>query len=756
MDDRLQEHGFDESEYERPNRWWKCGHAEEGRACHVGPDALGRCRATHECSPVRRGDRWECARPGRRGGSCEHGPRPDGTCACPIETCQPALTVRAKRGLATVGAVALTLGVVLALFAGPWFEGARRAAVFPGDLSRGHAAIDDCAACHVEEPDGGDVAAAGTGAAGDSAAAGGPDDSAAAAGGAANGSEPGGSIAAGDSAAGPRHAGLDPSERCMACHVPAGDRPLAPHGLAADTLRRITREMEADGAGGVPPIRLLLARLAPGPPRSEEEGLACATCHREHRGRDARLTAMDGLRCQACHTKQFAGFGSGHPELDLPGPREELPYAFDHAAHEAEHFPDEDAEFSCARCHGGASGAASMGERGFETMCGDCHTEEIREGALTVVQLPGIDFEILDRNGVSVGTWPVDAGIDVVTPLSPVTRALLAADSAAAADLRTLRGIDLTFLEGLGADTLRAAGDLAWQVKELFGDLSTGGREAMADRLARGLGVELTGREAVALTDQRSADEPRPRRPGWLGLVRSAREAWLPGLEEELARREAGSTPPLDVYEEYGQPGPAPEGWLVDSFDFTVRYLVSGHADPFLRELVEVSARAAPDDSVAAGMFDLLTSEDGPGSCGKCHSPSPDESGAEIWAEGDAGVQLGRLTRFDHQPHLVVACQDCHTVASGGGIRPAGRRTCASCHGGDRASASCLNCHGYHAEGFDLNVERALLHPPARGDTAAEDGEEAGDGGSEAENAADSAAGEGGGGGGGDQRGGTE
>lgn len=717
MDDRLQEHGFQESEYERTNRWWKCGHADEGCPCHVGPDAFGRCRATYECSPVKKGDRWECTRPPRRGGSCEHGPRPDGTCACPIETCQPELTVRAKRGLTTVGAAALTLGLVLAVFAGPWFEETRRSVLHPGDVSRAHAGIEECAACHEEATPAGDAAAAGM--AGGTAA----DGDSAAAGDTAGGGDP--------------HAGLDLSGRCMTCHVPAGDRPLEPHGLAADTLDRIRGELARDSVRGDPPLALRLAALGPGAPTGPDDGLSCATCHREHRGRDASLTAMDRLRCQSCHSVQFASFDRGHPELDLPGPREELPYAFDHAAHRAEHFPDEDVEFTCARCHGddaggrdvaaavgaaapglgGGGSAGSMGEKSFETMCGDCHTGQIRDGSLTVLQLPGIDFEILDQSGVSVGTWPIDAGIDVLAPISPVTEALLSADSAAAEDLRTLRGVDLTFLEGLGQDTLEAAGDMAWEVKEVFHELSTGGRDAMADRLARGLGVELSGREATALTDQRAVDEPRPRRPGWLPLVRSASEAWLPGLEGELSRREAGRTPGLDVYEAYGQPGPAPEGWMVDSFDFTIRYLPSGHADVFLRTLVEVSARTASEDSTAAYMFDRLTSEDGPGSCGKCHSPSTDERGTGIWEEGDAGVDLGRLTRFDHDPHLVVSCTDCHTVDTGGGVRPAGRRTCASCHGSDRASASCLNCHSYHSEGFALNVERAL-HPPAERDTA--------------------------------------
>lgn len=698
MDERLQRHGFDQSTYERPNRWWKCGHADEGCPCHVGPDPLGRCQASYECSPVRRGDRWTCARPERRGGSCEEGPRPDGTCACAIEPCQPELTVRAKRGVTTVATAALTLGVVLALFGGSWFEDARRSAIMPGDLSREHAAIDDCAACHEQGNAAGRAVAAGTGAA--TAAVGDTGSSA-------------------DTAGSP-HAGLDQSARCMACHESAGDRPLRPHGLSRDTLDRIARALARDTSVGDAPLPLrLAAALGPDPPRSSGEGLRCATCHREHRGRGSRLASMGELRCQSCHSVQFSSFAQGHPELGLSGSPEELPYRFDHAAHEAEHFPDEDVEFTCTGCHGGATPReGGMGERDFATMCSDCHSEEIREGALVVAQLPGIDYSVLDQQGVSVGTWPVDAGINVVTPLSPVMRAMLSADSTARRDLRLLKQVDLTYVEGLGRDTLRAAGDLAWRVKALFRDLATGGRPAMADRLARGLGVELTEAEASALASQRGPDEVRAERPGWLPAIRAARRAWLPGLEEELARRADGETPGLRVYEEYGQPTSPSEDWLIDSFDFTIRYLPGGHADVFLRELVEVSARAAATDSQAADLFTYLTSEDGPGSCGKCHraSRAGAHEGDDAWTGGGEDSDLGRLTRFDHEPHRVVACRDCHRVGPEGGIEPTRRRTCASCHDGDRASARCLNCHSYHADGFSTRSGASLLHPsPARG-----------------------------------------
>ena len=65
--------GFKESRYERPNRDWVCGWAAEGRPCALGPDARGRCVATHECAPLRSGDRWQCTRGAPFGGPCDDG-----------------------------------------------------------------------------------------------------------------------------------------------------------------------------------------------------------------------------------------------------------------------------------------------------------------------------------------------------------------------------------------------------------------------------------------------------------------------------------------------------------------------------------------------------------------------------------------------------------------------------------------------------------------------------------------------------------
>jgi hypothetical protein len=149
-------------QYERPNQNWICGHDAEGKACRIGPDAKGRCRATAECQPaleVKEGDkkgRWRCTRSAENGGPCGNGPQPDGTCGRCITKCVPVRSLRAKRKRFTISFVALTAAVLLIGICGPF----RAKFINPGPISAPHStpaftamaghtnAQAGCVACH--------------------------------------------------------------------------------------------------------------------------------------------------------------------------------------------------------------------------------------------------------------------------------------------------------------------------------------------------------------------------------------------------------------------------------------------------------------------------------------------------------------------------------------------------------------------------------------------------------------------------------
>jgi len=712
MKRHLQDFRFDRSEYERPDQDWICGWTEAGRPCHLGPDKAGHCRATFECTPFRKDDCWHCTRPGHRGGKCAEGPRPDGTCAHPIPTCQPKRSVRARRGALVGGAVALTAGLALFIFGGPYLVGLREAMISPGPLAAQHSAIDTCAACHTaaarsEAGAGGDMAG-GAGEAGEVREAGAP----AEAGGppvtadVQGGSGPGGGAPV--SVHGP---GLEQTALCLSCHRATDESALQPHGLDPAERRAITARMDSLESRRVP-LALLLAALGPDVPQEANGALACATCHEEHRGRDNRLAHMDNGLCQACHVVRFGGFSAGHPEFTVAEGSDDLPYRFDHAGHEVEYFLDEGAEFSCASCHTASSSGLAMGISSFESMCADCHEDEIRRDGMVVLQLPGVDYEILAEAGISVGEWPFNAGIDLDAPLSPLMRMLLSTDPDVAEALDRLEGAELSYLVGEDDATLEAAGRVVWGLKALLHELSTGGREALARRLEQALGTELTGVEVLALVDQRDANQPRSTEPGWLRTLRAAQEEWLPDLASELARHRAGRAVPLDERFDYAEPEAAP-GWTV-GFDMTIRYLPSGHGDVFLRRLAEASARG--EGSGADALLAMLSDESAAGHCAACHTLAPDEADAatagdvsgRFWLAAEGGTSMHLLTVFDHAPHLVKECQSCHAFGTEAGFEPITRDTCTSCHRPKMATESCLNCHRYHNRPFETRPARRM------------------------------------------------
>src|SRR5205807_2515376 len=117
---RLQQFDSGRATYDRPNQSWVCGWTEQGNPCRLGPDARGNCRATFECNPIRKGDRWLCTRPESAGGPCTEGPRPHGSCSQPIPKCRPVRTLRAKRAVTTLFTIALTMGMLITWLECSW------------------------------------------------------------------------------------------------------------------------------------------------------------------------------------------------------------------------------------------------------------------------------------------------------------------------------------------------------------------------------------------------------------------------------------------------------------------------------------------------------------------------------------------------------------------------------------------------------------------------------------------------------------
>ncbi|MFI4986159.1 MAG: hypothetical protein ACHQF3_01845, partial [Alphaproteobacteria bacterium] len=491
---RLQLFDHNASHYERPSQPWICGHAREGRACRLGPDRRGQCRATFECNPQQKDDRWECRRPASAGGKCAGGPLGDGTCASPIPPCMPVRSLLARRGQAVKLCLAVVLGFLAVLLGGAGREWLAK----PGPLSGSHAGVQQCGTCHT---------AFGGGPIGWLHAAFAPGD-------------PGGQ-----------------SKPCLVCHE-LGSHALAAHGMAGNDLATLGARLQNTAAGegsaapGVTPAAFTLPLQALG-------DIACTTCHKEHKGTHESLKRVSDDACQSCHALQFASLSKGHPAFRGYPFHRRTRVIFDHAAHYDRHFPKAKAgtvPAECTGCHAIGPVGRVILVRSFGTSCGACHGDEVRgkgtvgEKGIAVFTVPGLDLDTLRRHGAAIGAWPEEAD----GGLTPFMRLLLSADAAMAEDLARLGKVSLLDLSHADDEQIAAAERIAWAIKALYEDL-------------RVLGPTAIGRAAASVLalapDANAAADMIGALP--LDVILAAERSWFPDLASEVALHRAGKPVPM-------------------------------------------------------------------------------------------------------------------------------------------------------------------------------------------------------------------
>jgi hypothetical protein len=571
---KLQDFGLQDLPYERPNQPWICGWSAAGKDCRIGPDARGRCRATYECAPIQKDERWQCTRPSRYGGNCESGPLPAGNCSRPIPKCQPVRSLRAKRGVLVGWASGLTVGL-LALALG---SSRRVELLSPGDLGFKHgstrslapppekkapnaAARGRCGDCHVAK------------------------------------SGPLGLLAgAFGIPSGPAQ-----SELCLGCHG-LGENPLKAHSRPPAVLARAT------------------ARIAGAPPAfASPRGWQCATCHTEHKGRNFPIAFMESRRCQACHVRTFDSLASGHPEFSGFPYKGGTHIMFDHNKHRTEYFTKarnnkEDRLFECRSCHMLDPSGRNMVVRTFEQTCTACHAGQIADNeGIPFLSVPGFDPKLQGAKA-KIGEWPNQSETD----LSPFMRLLLEGGEDRAAYLKDLKGVDLLDVGNATKEELEAIQAYAWGVKRLFADLSRGGHEEFRQRFENALHGKDTHGEI--LTDLVGEIPP--------ATVHAARRAWFPHLLEEMKtvatgvaptgpRFKSGAAEPPNVVPQGKDPNKWVEagGWYRKDLDFTVRYRPTRHADAFLRVWLDVAAGLRDKNIGARRVLETLNQ---PTSTGRC------------------------------------------------------------------------------------------------------------------------------------------
>ncbi len=674
--------------YERPNQKWVCGLSEVGPPCPLGPLVNGRCSRSAACHPIKNGDRWLCNRSELRGGECPEGPSPEGKC-CHHYECIPVRSLRARRGRFVIGCVVATVGALCLLLSGNW----RNEFLAPGKLSVHHAQLlargdektNRCASCH----------AAGNQSMGDWLA----------------------------HAFDPTLATPTQSMLCLECHKKdfAVETALWAHNVDPQVLLAISEPGRPDPDGldrSSPPaagkdfegeltrVENSITSLFSSHRRDPTAKIACSGCHQEHLGPEHNLTAISDRACQTCHREQYQSFATDHPEFDNWPEKRRTRIAFDHAAHENKHFPEEKHAFACRDCHRQGTGGEFQKTLDYESTCAQCHDSKIQTSWATgvpVISLPMLDLEALSAVGHTVGTWPLQATGDFDGPLPLFTKLLLLVDEQAAKAINTL-GADFDFydIDPDNAKQLEAAANIIKATKQLIADLETDGQATIGNRLGLFRGRPLTTDELSKFTARLS--------PASIEII--ARD-WLTNENTDAAASDRNDAERVVA-----------GGWYTDPVSLSLRYRPTGHADALLTSWIDILAEASGGRHKLAA--EKLLSEamkpTAAGMCGSCHSIDRLGSGQlqVNWLAKQSTSQGAEFTFFSHAPHVLQAeladCTACHRMDQSPEVmntytqndpylftpefHQLTRQDCSECHTSGAAGDNCTQCHRYHAGGI--------------------------------------------------------
>ena len=126
----------------------------------------------------------------------------------------------------------------------------------------------------------------------------------------------------------------------------------------------------------------------------------CSECHKEHGGREAKMTTVTDQYCLTCHA--FKSFNKKHPQFDFVTlPQEDPGLRFTHIRHVEEvvkikKLPD--VERACLYCHNAQSDGKNFDPIDFDRHCDACHLT-------TTTKTPNLPIQ----NGASPGVETLEA-----------------------------------------------------------------------------------------------------------------------------------------------------------------------------------------------------------------------------------------------------------------------------------------------------------------------------------------------------------
>lgn len=401
------------------------------------------------------------------------------------------------------------------------------------------------------------------------------------------------------------------SKACLTCHKML-DTAFNAHGASDSVLKQSTQRLTAISAK-TPQPRSARAQDAAFPTHDmAAAGLACATCHQEHRGVAFDLKKISNAQCRSCHVVKFDSFDGDHPAFEGYPFARRTQIIYDHAGHFGKHYPElakkdpaRSIPETCSTCHNTRADKRVMAVAPFERTCASCHLDQIRgkeratgPKGIAFLSLPGLDLDTLRTRKATIGEWPDDSEAD----LTPFMKVMIGRNESGRALLQAVDGLNLKDLTDASDEQIKAATDLAWEIKKLIHALIKGKASDVLGDFNIVSGAALS----ASLVSDLTAGIPRD-------VVAAAQQEWLPNLGTEIVsgpisslRAQSSDNKETSAEAEDGASDAAEESPDTDDAEETASATSEGTAD----ETASVSRRDPPPCLVRLFGQCLMSKED--------------------------------------------------------------------------------------------------------------------------------------------------
>lgn len=490
------------------------------------------------------------------------------------------------------------------------------------------------------------------------------------------------------------------NQQCSSCHA-MGENSVNPHQLTQQKVNE--------------------TKLAI--PMAHQQGLACASCHKEHQQQLIPDKQTQTSYCLACHEKPIYRFPDNHPEfIDYPIKIVKR-IKFNHQNHIDRLFAKkpEFAPDNCASCHSiDRSGIPTVAS--FESSCKNCHQQDVLSENLAsgpkgfaVISLPGIDIETLQANNIDIGQWPQFSE----EPVHPVWQHILPGMTTSE---------DFLDLTDASPELLKHTQSVALNIKKYLYQVSLYGSSQGSSEGSQDWTLQLSQGELL-----------------------NALYNWFPDIDKEIPLINAGTPPPTRnvIWDEQSEDTTSEQDNSEESFNFDDESILGEDDEDSLEddsnfddlfgdtddsEITEPSSSAKDTVEISSeqwmkqggwylqdfalyyrstGHADSnlklwisnapeLFDEDSSGRCLKCHSI--DSNSPANWQTQQRNTIAAKLTAFDHRQHMNMvdtdSCQNCHSIAEHSEQKldfdPIKKQQCLSCHNEETQLNQCSACHNYH------------------------------------------------------------